>query len=188
MNDRSSESEPPGREQFRVALRSGMGEGVVIELSDPRGGLTEVQRGVLMAKASEAARELGLSGEARVRIVDDAEMAAAHERFGGVAGTTDVLTFDLRTDAERAASPRTMDVDILVCSDEAKRASVARGHPAEHEMVLYILHGLLHCLGHDDHEEESCRAMHDLEDLVLETIGVGRLFHAPVRADRERSE
>ncbi|MFN7021438.1 MAG: rRNA maturation RNase YbeY [Phycisphaerales bacterium] len=187
MNDRTSESEPPGRDHIGMVARSDSGGGLVIELSDPRGGLREVQSDFLRAKACEAARELGLSGEARVRIVDDWEMSALHERYGGVSGTTDVLTFDLRTEFERESFPRTMDVDILVCSDEAQRASVVRGHPAEHEMLLYILHGLLHCLGHDDHDEESYRAMHDLEDRVLETIGVGRLFGVPVRADGGRA-
>jgi len=31
-------------------------------------------------------------------------------------------------------------------------------HAAEREVLLYILHGVLHCLGHDDHDDEADRA------------------------------
>src|SRR5437870_1052559 len=50
-------------------------------------GLADMVRGALAV--------VGATGEVRVRVVGDAAMAAAHEKFGGVAGTTDVLTFDL---------------------------------------------------------------------------------------------
>lgn len=110
-------------------------------------------------------------GSVRVVVVSDDEMAAAHERFSGVAGTTDVLTFDLR---EGGAGP--LDTDILICLDEAERCGAARGHAASRELVLYIVHGILHCLGHDDHEPAAYARMHAREDEVLEAIGVGKTF------------
>src|SRR6185369_8183115 len=97
-----------------------------------------------------------------VRVVGDEEMAAAHQRFSGVAGTTDVLTFDL-TEAGGA-----LDVDLLVCFDEASRQAASRGHGVERELLLYVVHGVLHCLGHDDHEEAAAARMHAEEDRVLE--------------------
>ena len=42
-----------------------------------------------------------------------------------------------------------------------------------------MLHGVLHCLGMDDHEEASFEAMHRMEDAVLSHIGVGPVFHTP---------
>lgn len=121
-------------------------------------------------------RELGCQGEVRVRVMADAEMAAAHERYSGVPGTTDVLTFDLREERTEAAP---LDTDILVCIDEARRQAAERGMTAERELLLYIVHGVLHCLGYDDHDEAAHRAMHAEEDRVLEAIGVGRTFAVP---------
>jgi ssRNA-specific RNase YbeY (16S rRNA maturation enzyme) len=46
----------------------------------------------------------------------------------------------------------------------------------EKEALLYALHGLLHCLGHDDHDEAAYQAMHALEDALLDAIGVGPVF------------
>ena len=93
-------------------------------------------------------------GEVRVRLVGDAEMAQDHKRFSGVEGTTDVLTFDLSEGATAKGGP--LDADILICVDEARRHASAHTppHPVEHEILLYILHGVLHCLGHD-HETDG---------------------------------
>lgn len=102
----------------------------------------------------------------------DAEMAAAHERHTGVGGTTDVLTFDLSDETG------VIDADLLVCVDEALRQSSARGVPVEHELVLYIVHGVLHCAGYDDGDEASASAMHRREDELLSAMGLGAVFAA----------
>jgi probable rRNA maturation factor len=104
-------------------------------------------------------------------VVDDAEMSAAHQRYSGIPGTTDVLTFDLR---DHPTSP--LDTDILICFDEAHRCATERAHPPARELLLYIIHGILHCLGHDDHDPDSYQLMHAREDHILEAIGVGRTF------------
>lgn len=125
-------------------------------------------------QAVAAMGHLGLSGEARVRLVDDAAMAEAHERHCGVAGTTDVITFDLAEGA--SARGGELDVDLLVCVEEAARQASARGIEARREVLLYVLHGVLHCLGFDDHDEAASAAMHAKEDEVLAAIGVGATF------------
>src|SRR5262249_43410694 len=68
-------------------------------------------------------REVGAAGEVRGRVVGDAVMAGLHERHSGVVGTTDVLTFDLRP---MGLGP--LDVDLVVCVDEAERQAGSRGH------------------------------------------------------------
>jgi probable rRNA maturation factor len=114
---------------------------------------------------------LARAGEVRAAVVSDGEMAAAHEKFCGIPGTTDVLTFD-----ESPEASGVLDVDILVCLDEARRQGQALGHPPERELLLYIVHGVLHCLGYDDHDEASAEAMHRREDELLEQAGIGATF------------
>ena len=109
---------------------------------------------------------------AAVEFVDDARMAAMHGRFMGLPTTTDVLTFA----ANEPGLP--VDVDIAVCVDEAARRGAGRPQGAREELLLYIVHGLLHACGHDDRDEASYRAMHALEDEILERAGAGRLFRA----------
>ena len=143
---------------------------VALALSDATGRVSAADMRWLLDSSEQAGRELGAGGEVRVRIVADAEMAAAHERYSKVSGTTDVLTFDL------AEGPGVLDLDILVCLDEAERQGASRRHEPRRELLLYIVHGMLHGLGYDDHEEADYARMHEAEDRVLAAIGVGATF------------
>ncbi|MAH64827.1 MAG: rRNA maturation RNase YbeY [Phycisphaerae bacterium] len=104
-----------------------------------------------------------------VRIVGDAEMSAAHRRFSRVSGPTDVLTFV-------SDSGDGLEVDLLACHDEASRRVASFEHDATHELLLYVVHGVLHAIGHDDHDPESHARMHAEEDRLLTLIGVGPVY------------
>jgi probable rRNA maturation factor len=149
---------------LRVEVTLGVGVGdVARRAAEATSGLVE-----------RAGAVLGVVGEVRVRVVGDGEMAAAHLAHCGVAGTTDVITMDLRDGA--GAADREIDADLLVCADEAARQAAARGIELAHELTLYVVHGVLHCLGFDDHDDAGFAAMHAEEDRVLAAIGVGVVF------------
>jgi probable rRNA maturation factor len=105
-----------------------------------------------------------------VLMVDDERMTALHRRHLGAARTTDVLTFLSSEAGEK------IDVDIAICADVARRQAAKRGHPPDRELLLYAIHGVLHCAGFDDREESGARAMHEEEDRILRSIGVGPTF------------
>jgi probable rRNA maturation factor len=165
---------------------------IAIDLIDATKRLRPDQLAFIDSHLRRAIELLGASGDVRIRIVDDPEMAQNHQDFCGVEGTTDVITFDLSDpDANPEAKPAidlgpnnlvnvrnkiVLDTDILICLDEADRQSHLRNHPIQHELLLYTLHGILHCLGFEDHEEADHRLMHAVEDAVLAQIGVGPLF------------
>jgi probable rRNA maturation factor len=152
-----------------------------VDLLDPGRALAPADLRWLHDMAAAAAAHLRLppGSEVRVRIVRDAEMAEAHERYKGVPGTTDVLTFDLSS----PGGP--LDADLLICSDEAARQAAPRGIPVAQELLLYIVHGMLHCLSYDDVTPDGAAAMHAREDEVLEAIGVGATYAAPAAAEGE---
>ncbi|MFK7790064.1 MAG: rRNA maturation RNase YbeY [Phycisphaeraceae bacterium] len=130
-------------------------------------------------------------------IVADEEMAELHEQYTGVAGTTDVLTFDLTENTAAApaeggsppgsndprpgsndppSNPTTIEADIILCLDEAKRQAADRGHEPRQELLLYAIHGLMHLLGEDDHNDDDYQRMHAREDALLQQLGFGPLF------------
>ncbi|MBX2851584.1 MAG: rRNA maturation RNase YbeY [Phycisphaeraceae bacterium] len=127
-------------------------------------------------------------------IVADDEMAQLHEQYTGVAGTTDVLTFDLKDSAEGGSppvsnalasdqgDPTPIESDIILCLDEAKRQASQRGHEPRQELLLYAIHGLMHLLGEDDHDEAAYQRMHAREDALLKQMGFSPLFD-PDRVD-----
>lgn len=171
----AAEDDSPGRPQPRVSPAPA---GVSCELQDAHGLLSasESRRlGRLLEAAADWFARMGHTGEFRVAVVGDARMTDLHARHKGEASTTDVLTFDL---AEEAGA---LDTDIVVCADEARRQAQARGHGVGEELALYAVHGLLHCTGYDDHDEEGefgARAMHAREDEILSAIGAGVVFAA----------
>lgn len=134
--------------------------------------------GAMVAKA------IGLCGvkqaELNLVIVADDEMAQLHEQYTGVLGTTDVLTFDMAEGGlppELGNRPVILEGDIILCLDEAKRQADQRNHPIRHELLLYAIHGLLHLLGEDDHDEAAYQRMHAREDELLQALGIGRVFN-----------
>ena len=106
-----------------------------------------------------------------VRLVADPVMSEAHQRFSGVEGTTDVLTFVSESEAG-------IEIDLLACVAEASRRCSEFDHDLRRELLLYSVHGLLHAIGHDDHEPEAHALMHAEEDRLLTKIGVGPVFRS----------
>ncbi len=148
--------------------------GLTLDLDDETGELSTDETARLRdAVRAVGAIAVGGSGahEVRVSVVGDARMSELHERHSGIAGPTDVLTFDLREDPSAD-----LDVDIAVCLDEARRASAGRPHDECDELTLYALHGVLHCLGFDDHDDDAFRAMHEREDEILRAAGLSARF------------
>ncbi len=110
-------------------------------------------------------------GQLNVVVLSDGRMADLHASYCGQAGSTDVLTFDLREDQDQP-----LMADVVVCLDRAVAESQQRGHDARDELLLYAVHGLMHLLGGDDHNEEGARKMHEREDELLTAAGVGPVY------------
>jgi probable rRNA maturation factor len=80
-----------------------------------------------------------------------------------------------------------LDADLLICLDEAARQAQSRGIVIERELLLYALHGVLHCLGEDDHDPVAHEQMHAREDGILTALGIGPTFAAGDTPEAKRS-
>ncbi len=117
------------------------------------------------------------------RLVDTEQMRRQHRRFIEVDRTTDVLAFE----ASEAGEP--IEVDLLLGADEAAREADRLGHRPEQELLLYSIHGVLHCAGFDDRTPDGFEAMHAEEDRILRAIGVGEVFsRRPARKPSARGQ
>ena len=149
---------------------------IEIDLYDATGTLTPGQLQSLQSQIETVLALLPNTGQVRVRIVDDAEMIEAHNRYCDLPTTTDVLTFDL-AEHESPDESKELDTDLILCLDEAQRQALQFNHDRTHELLLYTLHGVLHCLGYDDHTDSDYKAMHTKEDELLTQAGIGALFN-----------
>jgi probable rRNA maturation factor len=97
----------------------------------------------LLAEVAPAAASLG------VRFASDREVRRVNRGFRGQDKPTDVLSFP----GDPGAAEGHLG-DILISVPTARRQAAAAGHPVERELRILLLHGVLHCLGHD-HETDQ---------------------------------
>jgi probable rRNA maturation factor len=78
---------------------------------------------------------------------------------------TDVITFPYASD------PNSIHGEIVISTEFAASQAPRYGHSVEHEVMLYIIHGLLHLVGYDDHEARDARRMKRRQEQLLEEWG-----------------
>ena len=136
----------------------------------PIAGLKAFLTKNLLAAASVA----GVTdGQIDITLVNDELMSQLHLQHKNDESTTDVLTIDLRANL---LSKSVVEVDLILCVDEARRQAALRGHWIERELLLYAVHGMLHLVGYDDTTPTKATRMHRREDEILQAIGVGPAF------------
>ena len=101
-------------------------------------------------------------------------MTRLNETFLHHPGSTDVITFDYAEPAAPSArsprSPALLHGEIFVCLDAAV-SQARRFHTTwQSELVRYIVHGLLHLLGHDDRDSRARRGMKRAETLLVHKL------------------
>ena len=95
-------------------------------------------------------------------VVGHHEMVRLNRRHAGHTGTTDVLSFDLSDDGDEAVTAQ-----VIVCGDVAVKAGPVHGNRPQQELMLYVIHGLLHLSGYDDKAARARTAMHARQEELL---------------------
>lgn len=105
-----------------------------------------------------------------VLLVGEARSAELHAAHFADPTPTDVMTFpDGGLDP---ANGRLRLGDLAVCVDVACNEATRRGRPVADELTLYILHGVLHLLGHDDRDTASRARMWRAQRRLLAAVGI----------------
>lgn len=130
----------------------------------------------LVRRAVRVARELAgaraIQGGLSVVFVGDAQLAQLHADWLADPTLTDVITFDLRGDEDGPAG------ELYVSVERAHTLAARRGIDPLRELLVYVVHGVLHLSGFDDHEPSERRRMRAAERRVLQALG----FPASARA------
>ena len=88
-------------------------------------------------------------------LVSDRSIRRLNRKFHGRDDVTDVLAFDYRPTSQ----PDDVDAEVVVSAHRAEAEALGRGLPADGELLLYCLHGLLHLAGYDDRDPAGRRRM-----------------------------
>ncbi len=119
--------------------------------------------------------------EISVAVVDDVEMSRLHVDFLQIEGPTDVLTFPLEGDSleawtgpveARRGSGRRICGEVVIGGDTAVRVAGEVGSLPSEEVILYLVHGLLHLCGYVDLDDLQREQMRRREAELLDVLEV----------------
>lgn len=102
----------------------------------------------------------GLPQVIEVTLLSDRAITKVHADFLNDPTPTDVITFR----HSKALG------EILVGVPTAARHAKEFHHPVDHEIVLCVIHGLLHLLGYDDMTSSERDVMHQRQDDILKRV------------------
>ncbi len=122
--------------------------------------------------------------EMSLLFVDETTIAELNERFLGSSGPTDVLSFPMDEELPPGgrqpdqggrgpgapsdpADPPALLGDVVVCPVVAGKQALERGVPADDEIALLVVHGVLHLLDYDHAEPEETVVMRRREQEIL---------------------
>ena len=144
---------------------------VTVEISDTQTSLrvdsqaiTETVREVLRAEGRTHA-------DISIALVDDATIHAVNRQHLQHDWPTDVITFSLSEPDDP-----TLAAELVVSAEMAAHTAAASGTDPQAELILYIVHGLLHLCDYDDRADGDARAMRRREAETLARLGIPNVF------------
>ena len=113
----------------------------------------------------EVLRKEGRDARLSIVLVDNSRIKELNKQYFNSDEVTDVISFPLSN------NKNSLSGEIIVSVETAVDTAGKRNISVEGEIVLYILHGILHLLGYDDGNEGDARVMHEEESKILKTLG-----------------
>jgi len=107
-------------------------------------------------------------GSLSLAVVDDAQMHQLNRIHLNHDYPTDVLSFLLESNDEGTW----LEGEVIVSADTACREAEIHGWSTQDELLLYVVHGTLHLVGHDDHEDQDRAEMRRAEAAALAPFGL----------------
>ena len=114
--------------------------------------------------------------ELSVRLTSDAEVKALNEQWRGKDQPTNVLSFPLLDKGElqsaNLAGPELLLGDIVLARGVCLSEAADKGIGLEDHAAHLIVHGTLHLLGYDHHDDGEASDMEEREVRALRRIGI----------------
>jgi probable rRNA maturation factor len=103
-------------------------------------------------------------GEISIAIVDDPQIHQVNLQYLRHDYPTDVISFDT------TESDDFLEGEVIASAQTAKRIADENHWQASHELLLYIIHGMLHVIGLDDTTAAKAKQMRANERHYLQAI------------------
>ncbi|MBO7725386.1 MAG: rRNA maturation RNase YbeY [Thermoguttaceae bacterium] len=107
-------------------------------------------------------------GVVEVTVVGDPAIHRLNAQFLGHDRPTDVLAFEMESNPKEAL----LEGSVVVSDETALDRARDYAWSAENELLLYVVHGVLHLVGYDDHAPDDERLMRAKEREYLALAGI----------------
>ena len=112
--------------------------------------------------------------ELSVLLANDRKIRTLNKQYRGQDRATDVLSFSQNEEEKQEGNKPNSHLmgDVVISTVTAKRQAAEHGLTLEEEIVLLLVHGILHLLGfdHEQSDEEAChmkQKTRELFDLIF---------------------
>ena len=140
---------------------------ITVEIANEQSYLS-LDRRLLRRAVRGVLRDAGVrKARISVAVVDDETIARLNWRYLRHRGPADVLSFALDQDDG-------LEGEVIVGAQTAMRAAPQYGWLPQDELLLYVVHGTLHLVGHDDASPTLRAEMQEHETEVLKKLGITR--------------
>ena len=99
-------------------------------------------------------------------ITDDDAVQALNQQFRGVSAPTDVLSFPFSETGYLG--------DLVIAYPYASQQATREGHPLMDNMMLLVVHGVLHLLGYDHDTNANRATMWAQQAAILDVLGIAQ--------------
>ena len=111
-----------------------------------------------------------------VTIVDNATIHQLNRQHLQHDYPTDVISFQLGCETAADGSAIAVEGEIVVSAEYAAESAARLDWSPLEELTLYVVHGLLHICGYDDHETDDQARMRDRERAILTALGLTPVY------------
>ena len=108
------------------------------------------------------------ASELTIRVVDEAEITALNRQYRGKEGATNVLSFPYEAIPGVASD---LLGDVVICAPVVASESVVQNKPLDAHWAHVVIHGVLHLLGYDHHQDDEAHKMEVRETELLDSLG-----------------
>ena len=145
----------------------------IVSETDPNAAADPRLRQAAEAILREAAIERATLS---IAIVDDPAIHALNRQYLNHDYPTDVLSFLLEREGH------SLEGEVIVSIDTAARRAVEFAWSTADELLLYVIHGTLHLVGHDDQTEAALAEMRAAERRILSLFEIEPRESPPAKA------
>ena len=109
-------------------------------------------------------------GDISVALISDLEIREVNNNHLSHDYATDVISFDLSNNNDF------LEGEIIASVETADREAKEHGWQGDDELLLYVIHGMLHICGYDDMSASEQSIMRERERTILGSLGLTAVY------------